>query len=229
MTVWLLGYVTVKTRPKENRLAQVRTKRKIGDTDLPFVEPTLSLGMFLFMEARTGQRGHRCLTKQVGPLLSLAPDPYIGSMLLIYNKPNRSSKTHRFPLHSLALAAALGPGYHILQICAIRHNYAVLVLFFFFFLARLRLEWRVLLVKRGHRNVRLPLYLKGRTRWNTVAPQKHAHPVGFLQSNTINKQDISIRFRDKMSIPSSMRNLEVMSCRLLLHVAFWTYRRTFVN
>lgn len=73
---WLLGYAAAKTRPTENRPAQVRTRQtQLRDEDLSFIEPMLALGVFLFMEARTGQRGQWCLTKQVGPLQSLAPDP----------------------------------------------------------------------------------------------------------------------------------------------------------
>lgn len=75
-TVWLLRYMSVKTRPTENWLAQVRTRQTlIWDEDLSFIEQMLSIGVFLFMEAKTGQRGHWCLMKQVGPLQSLAPDP----------------------------------------------------------------------------------------------------------------------------------------------------------
>lgn len=40
--------------------------------------------------------------------------------------------------------------------------------------------------------MRLPLWLKGLTRRNDKGPQKQAHPVGFLDSNTINKEDINI-------------------------------------
>lgn len=46
-------------RPNENRLAQDKTRqRQTREDDLPFTALTWSLGVFLFIEARTGQRGH---------------------------------------------------------------------------------------------------------------------------------------------------------------------------
>lgn len=66
VTVWLLGHMTVKKRPDENRSAQVKTRqRQIRHNDLPFTE--LTLCELLFIEARTGQRGHWCLVNRWDP------------------------------------------------------------------------------------------------------------------------------------------------------------------